>query len=42
MVYPETFSLDKVADGLVAIEQRKTWGKVIAHVREPSQVKGKL
>lgn len=42
VVYPETFSLDKVADGLVAIEQRKTWGKVIAHVREPSQVKGKL
>ena len=42
MVYPETFSLDKVADGLVAIEQRKTWGKVIAHVREPAQVKGKL
>ena len=42
VVYPETFSLDKVADGLVAIEQRKTWGKVIAHVREPAQVKGKL
>ena len=42
VVYPETFSLDKVADGLVAIEQRKTWGRVIAHVREPSQAKGKL
>ncbi|KAI1785184.1 alcohol dehydrogenase [Ganoderma leucocontextum] len=42
VVYPETFPLDRVADGLVAIEKRKTWGKVIAHVRQSSLAKGKL
>ncbi|TBU39092.1 alcohol dehydrogenase [Dichomitus squalens] len=42
VVYPETFPLDRVADGLVAIEQRKTWGKVIAYVRESPQNKSKL
>ncbi len=33
IVYRETFPLERTADGLVAIEQRKTWGKVIVHVR---------
>ena len=42
VVYPETFPLEKVSDGLVAIERRRTWGKVIAHVRESPQTKGKL
>ncbi|KAH9858599.1 alcohol dehydrogenase [Lenzites betulinus] len=41
IVYPQTFSLERLADGLVALEQRKTWGKVIVHVRE-SDVKPKL
>ncbi|KAI0744870.1 alcohol dehydrogenase [Earliella scabrosa] len=36
VVYPETFPLERTADGLLAIEQRKTWGKVIVRVREPS------
>lgn len=35
IVYPETFPLERLADGLVALEKRKTWGKVIVHVREP-------
>ncbi|KAI8975846.1 alcohol dehydrogenase [Trametes punicea] len=44
IIYPETFPLDRLADGLVAIEKRKTWGKVIVHIREPetSQAKTKL
>ncbi|TFK81158.1 alcohol dehydrogenase [Polyporus arcularius HHB13444] len=33
IVYRETFPLERTADGLAAIEQRKTWGKVIVHVR---------
>lgn len=35
IVYPETFPLERLADGLIALEKRKTWGKVIVHVREP-------
>lgn len=43
VVYSETYPLERVADGLLAIEQRKTWGKVIVRVREPSStVKAKL
>ncbi|KAI0829943.1 alcohol dehydrogenase [Trametes gibbosa] len=41
IVYPQTFPLERLADGLVALEQRKTWGKVIVHVRE-SDAKSKL
>ncbi|KAI0780315.1 alcohol dehydrogenase [Fomes fomentarius] len=42
IVYPETFPLERTADGLAAIEQRKTWGKVIVHIREPSPARAKL
>ncbi len=35
IVYPETFPLARHADGLAALEKRKSWGKVIVHVREP-------
>ncbi|KAL7281102.1 hypothetical protein ACG7TL_004409 [Trametes sanguinea] len=44
IVYPETFPLERLADGLVALEKRKTWGKVIVHVRDPesSQARAKL
>ena len=35
-MYSQTYPLDKVADGLIAIEQRKTWGKVIVRVRDPT------
>ncbi|KZT10980.1 alcohol dehydrogenase [Laetiporus sulphureus 93-53] len=34
VVYTEVFPLERLADGLVAIEQRKTWGKVITRIRE--------
>ncbi|KAI9068311.1 alcohol dehydrogenase [Trametes sanguinea] len=44
IVYPETFPLERLADGLAALEKRKTWGKVIVHVRdsESSQERAKL
>ena len=32
--YSETYKLENLADGLKAIEQRKTWGKAIVQVRE--------
>ena len=33
VLYPEIYSLERVAEGLIAIDQRKTWGKAIARVR---------
>lgn len=37
VVYPEVYPLERLADGLVALENRRTWGKVIVRVRdEPS------
>ncbi|KAH9917878.1 alcohol dehydrogenase [Epithele typhae] len=36
VVYSETYPLERLADGLAALEQRKTWGKVIVHVRDAS------
>ena len=34
VVYPEVWPLERVADGLVALEKRKTWGKAVVRVRE--------
>ncbi|OCH84896.1 alcohol dehydrogenase [Obba rivulosa] len=34
VVYPEVYPLEKYSDGLLALERRKTWGKVVARVRE--------
>ncbi|OBZ67027.1 Quinone oxidoreductase-like protein 2 [Grifola frondosa] len=43
VVYPQVFPLEKLADGLGALEQRKTWGKVVARVRdEHTHEKSKL
>ena len=33
--YSETFTLDNLAEGLGAIEQRQTWGKAIVKIQEP-------
>ncbi|KAI0644512.1 alcohol dehydrogenase [Trametes meyenii] len=44
VVYQETFPFERLADGLLALEQRKTWGKVIVRIREPesAQTKARL
>ena len=44
VTYSETYKLENLADGLKAIEQRKTWGKAIVQVREEreAQPKSKL
>ena len=34
VVYSEVWPLERVADGLAALEQRKTWGKAVVRVRE--------
>jgi len=34
VVYSEIWPLERVADGLVALEKRKTWGKAVVRVRE--------
>lgn len=33
VLYPEVYSLERVSEGLNAIEQRKTWGKAVVRVR---------
>ena len=35
VIYPEVYPLERLADGLAAIESRKTWGKAVVRVREP-------
>ncbi|KAH9949003.1 alcohol dehydrogenase [Amylocystis lapponica] len=37
VVYSEVFPLEKLSDGLLALEQRKTWGKVIVRIRSESE-----
>lgn len=34
VVYSEVWPLERVADGLVALEKRKTWGKAVVWVRK--------
>ncbi|KAF5385821.1 hypothetical protein D9615_002573 [Tricholomella constricta] len=34
VTYSEIYSLEKLSDGLAALERRETWGKAIARVRE--------
>lgn len=39
VVYSEVWPLERVADGLAALEQRKTWGKAVVRVREDTTAK---
>ncbi|KAJ7158221.1 alcohol dehydrogenase [Mycena crocata] len=39
VVYKETFSFDKLADGLRALENRQTWGKVVVRIKEQEMAK---
>lgn len=34
VVYSEVWPLERIADGLAALENRKTWGKAVVQVRE--------
>lgn len=42
-MYTEVFPLERLADGLGALEKRKTWGKVIVRIKdENTSAKAKL
>lgn len=37
VIYPQVYPLERLAEGLVALEKRETWGKVVVRVRgEPA------
>lgn len=42
VVYPEVYPLERLADGLVALESRKTWGKAIVRVKDEPAPAAKL
>jgi len=42
VVYPEVYPLERLADGLVALENRKTWGKAIVRIKEEPTPTAKL
>ena len=33
MIFPEVYPLERVADGLAALERRETWGKAVVRVK---------
>ncbi|KAF9566754.1 alcohol dehydrogenase [Agrocybe pediades] len=37
VIFSEVYKLDRIVDGLAAIETRKTWGKAVVRVREEVQ-----
>lgn len=41
VIYTKVYPLENLADGLQALEQRKTWGKVAVRVRD-EKAKAKL
>ena len=42
IIYPQLYPLERLAEGLVALENRETWGKVIVRVRDEPALTGKL
>ncbi|KAL0575748.1 hypothetical protein V5O48_006235 [Marasmius crinis-equi] len=42
VVYTEVYPFERIADALSALENRKTWGKVIVRVKEDDTTKSKL
>ena len=42
VVYSEVWPLERTAEGLAALEKRKTWGKAVVRIREEDGVKAKL
>lgn len=42
VVYSEVWPFDRLADGLVAIEKRQTWGKAVVRIREDDSVRARL
>ncbi|KAF9650899.1 alcohol dehydrogenase [Thelephora ganbajun] len=42
VIFPEVYPLERLADGLVALENRKTWGKAIVRIRDEPVPTAKL
>jgi len=42
VVYPEVYPLERLADGLGALENRKTWGKAIVRIKDEPTPTAKL
>ncbi len=42
VIYDKKSTLDSVADGLMALEMRKTWGKAVIRVREDETARARL
>jgi NADPH2:quinone reductase len=34
VIFPDVVPLERLGDGLTALENRKTWGKVIVKIKE--------
>jgi NADPH:quinone reductase len=37
VVWNKIYPFEQLTDGLVALEQRKTWGKAVVHVRDSDE-----
>jgi len=42
VAYHEVYPLERLAEGLVALENRKTWGKVVVRVKDEPVPAAKL
>lgn len=42
VVYPEIYPLERLSDGLVALENRRTWGKAVVRVKDEPAPPAKL
>ena len=42
IIYPEVYPLERLSEGLVALENRKTWGKVAVRVKDEPAPTAKL
>lgn len=42
VIYPEVYPLERLTEGLVALENRKTWGKVVVRIKDEPAPTAKL
>lgn len=42
ITYDKTYTLERVTDGLKALERRETWGKAVVRVRENETARARL
>lgn len=42
VIYPEIYPLERLSDGLVELEKRRTWGKAVVRVKDEPAPPAKL